>query len=193
MTLRLPKPAPSSSDCSLQRATALLATADDHSWDELLPLVEHLEHHDLDAWQTVAVATLETMVARNACEALGRDPWSSVAPLMTCLLHGLASHTPQDPRRAVRAVHALFTQLSAAEPITWPDGLPGAVASLAACWDGFGTELIAGFAQTVDRPRLLELLTCKRTTRRELRSLRCIAADGVFVEVIDAALKTAAR
>jgi hypothetical protein len=161
----------------LQKAAALLAAADDHSWDELLPIVEHLECHDLREWERLALATLEVMVARNACEALGRDPWSSVAPLVTRLLRGLACHVPQEPHRAIQAVNALFDQLRSAEPITWPDGLPGAVAGLAASWGGFGAQLVAGFARTIDHSRLLELLAYKRTTRRELKSLHRVAVD----------------
>ncbi|MEO6280558.1 hypothetical protein [Roseateles sp.] len=177
-----------SSGSLLQRAAALLAAADDHSWDELLPIVEYLEHHAPRDWEDLAVATLEVMVARNACEALGRDPWSSVAPLMTALLRGLACHVPRDPLRAMQAVNTLFVQLRSADSITWPDGLPGAVAKWAASCTGFRTQLVDSFAQAVDHSRLSELLAYKRTNRRELKSLRRITADPALVNLIDTTL-----
>src|SRR5437868_9900436 len=83
----------------LQEAAILLVAADDDCWDALLPIFERLEGHDPATWRCLAVATLETMVTRNACEALSRDPWNSVAPLLTRLLVGLARNIPADPRR----------------------------------------------------------------------------------------------
>lgn len=177
----------------LQRAAFLLADANDDSWDGLLPILQRLQVDDPATWQGLAVATLETMANRNACEALARDPWNSVAPLITHLLQGLADRPPSDPSRAVRAVRTLFRALRSVDPVTWPDGLPGAVAHLARTWVGLGTPLIAGFVLALDHSRLPDLLHCKRTTRRELRSLRSVAADLMLIDAIDAALATPAR
>lgn len=172
----------------LQRAGVLLARADDGSWDELLALLQQVDKQCVPTWRAVALATLEALVARRACETLARDPWSSVAPLITELLHGFARHIPADLRRGVRAVDALFIQLAALEPITWPDGLPGAVVALCKAWAGAQRPLVAALARALDRARLCELLACQRTTRRELRSLRPLLTDVVLLDGIDAAL-----
>lgn len=174
---------------ALEKAGALLVRADDRSWDELLPLLQQLESHSLPTWQALAMATLETLARSKACEALGRDPWSSVAPLITELLNGFARHIPVNTGRGIKAIEALFEQLATAEPITWPDGLPGAVVALAGSWAGSHGHLIAALARAVDQARLRELLACKRTTRRELKSLRRIAGEPRLVAVIDGALQ----
>lgn len=175
---------------SLERAGVLLARADDGSWDELLALLQQLEQQCVPSWQALAMTTLETLVARRACDALGRDPWSSVAPLITELLHGFGRHIPGDVRRGVEAINALFDQLADLEPITWPDGLPGAIVALSKAWADAHANLVAALARTLDPARLRELLACRRTTRRELQSLRRITADLHLIDVIDTALGT---
>lgn len=177
---------------ALQRAGLLLARADDDSWDELLGLLRHLEVHCAPSWRAVAMNTLETIVARGACEALGRDPWSAVAPLITELLQGFSRHFPADVRRGVKAIDALLDQLASMEPITWPDQLPGAIAALSEAWSANHGHLVASLARTLDSARLSELLACQRTTRGELRVLRRIAADLCFIGAIDTALGTPA-
>jgi hypothetical protein len=172
----------------LRKAASLLAASDDHQWDELLPVIEYFERHDLACWQDLAVATLETMVAVNACETLGRDPWSAVAPLVTRLLHGLANHAPSEAHRAVRAICNLFDHLRAADPLILPDGLPGATAALVLGLPDHRAPLIASFSRMAEGDRLGSLLACGRTTRRELRALRRVAADRSLVETITRAL-----
>lgn len=173
---------------SLRLAGILLARGDDDSWHDLLELLRQLEADCSPNWRTLAMATLETLVARGACEALGRDPWSAVAPLITELLHGFARHIPADVGRGVKAIEALFDQLASMEPITWPDQLPGAIAALLEAWSGEHAHLVAALARTLDPARLGELLACRRTTRGELRVLRRVAGDLRFIGVIDSAL-----
>ena len=176
----------------LREAAALLAADGDQRWDELLPIIRHFEGHDLQCWQDLAMATLEAMVAGNACELLGRDPWCAVAPLMTRLLRRLARHAPADPRRAVRAICRLFEHLREAEPLTLPDGLPGATVLLAKALPDHRALLVSSFSRMVDGERLAVLLACGRTTRHELRALRQVADDAALQEAIDTTLDHAA-
>jgi len=176
----------------LRKAATLLVDCDDSSWDDLLPIAVHLERHDMRRWEDLAVAILETMAVGNVCEALGRDPWSAAAPLMTRLLRRLARHAPAHPHRAVQAICALFDHLQAAEPLTLPDGLPGATAALAAALPGHRPLLTAAFSRMVNGQRLDELMRCGRTTQRELQSLRAVAGDAALEDAIDRVLRRAA-
>jgi hypothetical protein len=177
----------------LREAAALLAAGDDDNrWDELLPIVRHFEDCDTQCWQDLAMASLEAMVAGNACEVLGSDPWSAAAPLMTRLLRRLARQAPPDPRRAVRAICRLFEHLRNAEPLTLPDGLPGATAALAGALPDHRALLVSSFSRMVDGERREAMLASGRTTRHELRALRQVADDAALRQAIDTALGHAA-
>ena len=71
-------------------------------------------------WQALAMTTLETLARSKACEALGRDPWSSVAPLITELPNGFARHIPADTGRGIQAIEACSSSCPPPSPSPGP-------------------------------------------------------------------------